>query len=141
MGIGRMRQEQPCLGCEAEVRSIFQALLQRDVTDYDAMMNMGNVESSVGNELAARQWYERVISIAPRHAGAHFKLATSLHKSQAATTLAEVEQIAELYRPAIRLEPAIEDGHNNLALLFAMTGQGRRAREVWAQGIAIHPGN
>merc|ERR1711920_907384 len=81
--------------------------------------------------------YEKAISIAPGNADAHFKLATSLHRSGGAA----YDKILGHYLTAMQLSPTMPDLHNNLALLYAHTGQGKLARQVWSEGLTLYPGD
>jgi superkiller protein 3 len=99
-------------------------------SEHSAAIRRGDVLSGARDFDRARNEYQRAVTLAPDQPATHLALG-SWHESTLALT-----EAAELYRKAIELDPALEDGYVALARLYGSQNKLRKAIDTCQNCLA-----
>lgn len=111
----------------------YEAALELDPHNPEALFNLAGLHASHGRQGAAISAYRRLIDDNPRHAPALCNLAVAL------TQLGQTPEALEYYRRAINADPHLADAHYNLGLALRDAGQYDEALACLRRVIELRP--
>jgi Tetratricopeptide repeat len=117
-------------GDDAAARQAYVALLQRDPTQRDALVELGALADACGYRAAARTAFRQAVHCHPRHPTARVALGNCLLEDGDPTAA------REQYRAALAADPACRAAHQGLARALVELGEAAAAEPHWRAGFA-----
>lgn len=114
-------------------RAGYDAVLQRDPRQPDALHLLGVLKDQAGDHAGAVSLIEQAIAVQPAEAGFHGNLATAL------LALGRNADAAAAYARALALDSDYVEGHYNLANLLRSSGDSAAARQHFEQALRLQP--
>lgn len=116
-----------------EAAQLCRALLARDPKEPEANHLLGLIFYQQGNNLAARELFERATASGRGTARMYSNLGAVLN------LLGQAEQAVAAYRRALVLEPNNPWALNNLGVIYRTIGQGDAAIDAFKRAITLNP--
>ncbi len=116
-----------------EARSCFEAMLEQDPRNLDAIHYMAIIQKQLGDIDDALRLFDRALAIDPNRADVLNNRGVTLHD------LNRFEESVESYRRAIDLAPDYAQAHNNLGAVLKELGQMAAAKESYDRAVALDP--
>ena len=116
----------------AELRE-YLAARQLGLRNWDFLLNLGLLYLDRDAPSDAIAVLQEAAGVRPQHAEVHFNLALAFERSgQSRRAIGEMLQ-------SLKLDPTNPDSQNELAALYAETGNPSAARAIWAELLLTHP--
>ena len=150
-----------------EAMGMAEAALLEEPGSLDALVMLGNLHMSLGEDLRAAEYFRRAMEVAPERENLYLHLATALARAGLAGDAVKVLRIlverrpgsfmghyylAKLhrelgaareaqaaFRAVIELEPTFEGSYLELADLYEALGESDRAEAIYAEALANLP--
>jgi tetratricopeptide (TPR) repeat protein len=116
-----------------EAESLYQALLDRDRNDFDALHALGILRCQQRRYQEARSLFVHALEQKPNSAEAHYNLATAFEG------LRRLDQALLHYKEALALRPDAYPAHNNLANVLKALDRREEAIAHYREALAIRP--
>ena len=120
------------LGQDAEARTAYLAVLQRDQTHFGALTNLASLALSSGHRSAALTAYKQAAETHPDNPTALVNYAGALLDD------GKPEDARGFYEAALQHEPAHAEAHQGLARTLEALGDSEAADPHWRTGFAGH---
>ncbi|MBS1208605.1 MAG: hypothetical protein H6R19_1003 [Proteobacteria bacterium] len=116
-----------------QARLLFNAVLQMDARNFDALHLLGLMAADSGRHEEAIALYERALGAAPREAQALLNMASSLRR------LKRHEDALMQLDAALRLAPGMAEAHHNRGNVLREMGRAEEALLDFARALQIVP--
>ena len=116
-----------------ETMTYFDKALATELNDSDALNDIGNDLSDLGNHTGAIEYYDRALAIEPDHVDSLYDKGNSLN------TLGNYAKAIEYYDRVLAIEPNHADALNNKGNIFRKLGNYTGAIEYFDNVLAIEP--
>ena len=116
-----------------DARKGYEDVLALDPQNGFALYNLGLIEQTENDLVAAEDFYRRALAIDPSFEAALFNLAI-VHANSG-----DVDEAIELYKKTIEVNPASAGAHLNLGFLYLEMGMDKRGRAQIRMAIEIDP--
>ncbi|MDP5241245.1 tetratricopeptide repeat protein [Uliginosibacterium sp. 31-16] len=120
-------------GRYVEARQLYQAVLQIDPRQVDALHLLGLLCSDAGDDESAVRWIGQALTLNPGFAAAHVNLGLALRR------LGRHEEALETYDRAIAIAPDVVEAHFNRGNLLRDMGRTQDAFESFLRVLQFQP--
>ncbi|MDP5241246.1 tetratricopeptide repeat protein [Uliginosibacterium sp. 31-16] len=120
-------------GRYVEARQLYQAVLQIDPRQVDALHLLGLLCSDAGDDESAVRWIGQALTLNPGFAAAHVNLGLALRR------LGRHEEALETYDRAIAIAPDVVEAHFNRGNLLRDMGRTQDAFESFLRVVQYQP--
>lgn len=117
----------------SEAGKVYQAVLELDPNQVDALHLLGVLSGQLGRHEQAIQLITRAIELQPRFIEAHNNLGNVMHE------LGRLDAAEACYRRALQLQPDFTDALNNLGMVLDEQGKSGEAETLYRQALRLQP--
>ncbi len=117
-----------------EAAAAYAGLLQRNPSDADAYIGLGEAMAGLGKSAEAEANYRRAVNAEPAYWGAHAALAKHLFER------GKVDEAAAAQRKVTELVPPSAGAWSNLGAILQMKGDFEGALQAYGRSLQLEPG-